>query len=43
MKVNLDINNRDKTIEFHYKHAKGSITISKIYVTRAGSTDDTTY
>lgn len=23
MKVNLDINNRDKTIEFHYKHAKG--------------------
>ena len=34
MKVNLDINNRDKTIEFHYKHAKGSITISKIYVTK---------
>lgn len=30
MKVNLDINNRDKTIEFHYKHAKGSITIKYI-------------
>ncbi len=30
MKVNLDINNRDKTIEFHYKHTKGSITIKYI-------------
>lgn len=30
MKINLDINNRDKTIEFHYKHAKGSITIKYI-------------
>ena len=43
MKVNLDINNRDETIEFHYKHAKGSITISKVYVSRAGNSDDVTY
>ena len=27
MKVNLDINNRDKIIEFHYKKVKGSIVI----------------
>ena len=27
MKVNLDINNRDKIVEFHYKKVKGSIVI----------------
>ena len=27
MKVNLDINNRDKIVEFHYKKIKGSIVI----------------
>ena len=30
MKVNLDINNRNKTIEFHYKKIKGTITINYI-------------
>ena len=27
MKVNLDINNRDKIVEFHYRKVKGSIVI----------------
>ena len=27
MKVNLDINNRDKIVEFYYKKVKGSIVI----------------
>ena len=27
MKVNLDINNRDKIVEFHYRKVKGSIII----------------
>ena len=27
MKVNLDVDNRDKVIEFHYKKIKGSIVI----------------
>ena len=27
MKVNLDINNRDKIVEFHYRKIKGSIVI----------------
>ena len=27
MKVNLDINNRDKIVEIHYKKVKGSIVI----------------
>ena len=43
MKVNLDINNRDKIVEFHYRKVKGSITISKVYVSRAGNSDDVTY
>lgn len=30
MKVNLDINRRDKIVEFHYKQTKGSITIRYI-------------
>ena len=30
MKVNLDINNRDKIVEFHYKKVKGSIIINYI-------------
>ena len=30
MKVNLDINNRDKIVEFHYKKVKGSIVIRYI-------------
>ena len=43
MKVNLDINNRDKIVEFYYKQTKGNITISKVYVIRAGNSDDVTY
>ena len=27
MKVNLDINNRDKIVEFHYRKVKGNIVI----------------
>ena len=27
MKVNLDMNNRDKIVEFHYRKVKGSIVI----------------
>ena len=27
MKINLDINNRDKIVEFHYRKVKGSIVI----------------
>ena len=27
MKVNLDINNRDKIVEFHYRKVKGSIVL----------------
>ena len=27
MKVNLDINNRDKIVEFHYRKVKGSVVI----------------
>ena len=27
LKVNLDINNRDKIVEFHYRKVKGSIVI----------------
>ena len=30
MKVNLDINNRDKIVEFHYRKVKGSIIINYI-------------
>ena len=30
MKVNLDINNRDKIVEFHYRKVKGSIVIRYI-------------
>ena len=30
MKVNLDINNRDKIVEFHYRKVKGSIAIRYI-------------
>lgn len=30
MKVNLDMNNRDKIVEFHYRKIKGSIIINYI-------------
>lgn len=30
MKVNLDMNNRDKIVEFHYRKVKGSIIINYI-------------